>query len=247
MPRIRNTVAFFYALLVYIFVVLLVFFKLYNYKDLAVKYTDMKDAYIDIELGANVPIVNTPMNQKELKELFEQEELKKHITEKMKNVDKLDKKESNLNELFGKLDFQENKSSKIQASHKSQKKSKDLAVNITKKLDSLKENISIIGQNQNESKAGVYDPFLGALRRILEQRWRLYKSSGDFKARVNFSIDASGYFSYDYVELSGDDEFDKKLNSFLENLKGKYITLPPNSKPYSGVLELSDKIKQGQL
>lgn len=238
---IKNTAAFFYALFIYIVVVLFVFFKLYTYKDTAVKYTDMKNTFIDLELGDSIPKIQE--HKASVKELFNQEALKQHISSKMKSIDDLEQKESNLNELFGKINYQESKNTKVQAAFKSLKKNSKEASNIAKKLDNLKENVAIVGQNKFESKAGVYDPFLGALRRILEQRWRLYHSSGDFTAKVHFTIDSDGYFYYDKVIYSNDEEFDKKLLNFLENIKGKYITLPPSSKPYSGILELSDKIK----
>lgn len=243
MGVINNTAAFLYALCVYFIVILFVFFKLYTYKDLAVKYTDMKDAYIDIELGTSVPQPSISVKSKDIKELFNQKSIKKHISAKMKSVDAKNQKESNLNELFGKLEYEDFKSTKIQAAYKQVPRNSDEAKNITKRLDTLRENTSIIGQNKSESRAGVYDPFLGALRRILEERWRLYNASGDFSARVHFSIDANGFFYYNEVELSGDANFDKKLENFLANLKGKYLILPPNSSPYIGVLELSDKIK----
>lgn len=243
MPVLRNSLAFLYAVLIYVAVVLIVFFKLYTYKDRAVKYTDMKNTFIDLELGSSVPIPAMEEDKKNIKELFNQEAVKKHVTSKMKAIEKDEERESKLNELFGKLDFKDDKSAKIQAAFKSSKKTSNEAAKITKKLDNLKENVSILGQNKNESKAGVYDPFLGALRRILEQRWRLYRTSGDFSAKVHFTISENGYFYYDEVINSGDEDFDEKLYNFLDNIKGKYITLPPNNKPYSGILELSDKIK----
>lgn len=243
MPVLKNTLAFFYALLIYLIVVVFVFFKIYTYKDRAIKYTDMKNTYIDLELGDSVPSPVIKTQEPNINQLFNQKSIKKHVSSKLDIVAKKDEKESNLGELFSNLDYKEKKSTKVQAAYKSNIKTSNLAQDIAKKLDNLKENTAIVGQNKKESKAGVYDPFLGALRRILEQRWRLYNSSGEFKAMVYFTIDTDGYFYYEKVIPSGDKAFDDKLYNFLSNIKGKYITLPPHQKPYFGILELSDKIK----
>ncbi|AJC85713.1 Tol-Pal system subunit TolA [Campylobacter sp. RM16704] len=246
-----NIKAFIYAILIYFFVVFLVFFKLVEYKTKIIEYTDDPNSFINIELGDNVNKNQVNIEQEiqkdNLQNLFEENILQKYTTNKSVNTQDIEQQASVFNELFGKIeDYQEEKTTKVQSSMPSKKPIFAQREKINDFSKQLNENLQInqeLGQSVIEQKIGVYDQFLGAVRKYLEDRWRIYNPSGNLSIDVEFVIDNNGYFYLLSATSTYSDNFDKKAKEFLQNLEGKYITLPPNGKMKKIKMQLSDVIE----
>lgn len=246
-PSIR---AFIFALLIYCFVVFIVFFKLIKIEEKAIEFTDIEHSFINVEIGDNInkmPSKQTNDDTQSLQSLFENNILQKYTTNKNVNTQDIEQQASQLNELFGTLDeYQEEKTNKVQSSLPSKKpifSQRSEILDFSKQLD---ENLKLnkeLGQSLIQQKVGIYDQFLGLVRRQLEDRWRIYNPSVNISIDVEFIIDTNGYFYLINYSKSLNDDFDKKVDEFLKNLEGKYIALPPNGKINQIKMKLSDVIE----
>ncbi len=75
-------------------------------------------------------------------------------------------------------------------------------------------------------KSGEYNEYIGKISDMLDSKWQ--ETPGTLpgnSATVTVSIDKFGNFSYKIDELSYNNEFNAKLESFLESLKDE--TFPP--------------------
>lgn len=221
------------AIAVYVGFVLFIFFKpLEN----AVKYTDIKDSFIDVvELGTYVkPKPSLDENKKDGEE----------TTNKTLKVEKKPQKGTKISDLFGDTsEFLQEKSTKVQSSAKSkkdaQKKRRDeIAKKAAESLLPTKEE----GEDIKKQQTGLYEKFLGTVHRKMYENWTLYEIKGNFSAKLEFVIESNGYFRYNSVTKSGNAEFDAKVVDFLSTLQGKYIAVPPRNKPYKGNANLADEI-----
>ncbi len=213
----------------------------------SIKYTDLKDSFIDVDLGVFSTKSQTQDNKQE-NSVEKKEEVAKETTNKELVTKDIKQEQSDINSLFGNLkDFKEEKNTKIQSSQKSSDKTSSLKdpASVLKELnDNLLPTNEDIGESSNAQITGVYDEFRGKLRRILEQRWRLYEANGNFKVLIKYTIDSNGKFSYTHIQKSYDESFDAKVLEFLNNLNGKFIAYPPRNEAFHGDMELSDKIKE---
>lgn len=247
-------------LLAFILYAVLVFFVLFQFsKDeiLALKYTDTPEAFIDVDLGEfnalKPEITHTPSPPAPPIETPTPEtEESKETTNQPVKTEEIEQKQSNIDELFGNVkEYQEEKSTKVQSSAKSTPKARpkmqNQVQNLFQSIDTNLKQETSKGQAQESQKTGIYDEFRGKIRRFLEDRWRLYEASGNFKVMLDFYVDSNGNFGYTSVSKSYDSAFDAKVDEFLRAQSGKFVAYPPNQKPYHGKAELSDKINVGEL
>lgn len=237
--------AFLLAVLVYMGLVFFLFYKISSKAEAQI-YTDIKDSFIDVDLGSFTP--NMPKNIQTNEEQSGansddsvQETTNKAVVTRDENI-----KESSINSLFGELkDFQEAQSTKVQSSAKSTPNAAK-APNAEDLFKQLNDNLLPTEQQSGEStkaqRTGIYDAFLGAIKRKLDENWGLYERSGNFAVEVQFFIDGNGKFGYTFVSKSLNPEFDAKVLEFLKNLEGKFIAYPPKNQRYEGVARLSDEI-----
>lgn len=237
-----NLNSFLLALIVYFLVILIVFFRITAFKDPSIKYTDLEDSFIDIELTqSSNKIANSDINKEvDIAKLFEK------TTNKFVQTENIDQKETNFNDLFGNVkDIQDEKTTKVQSSAKPNIQNSSSDKNASQLVKNL-ENI-LLTQNSNTDsiqiqRTGIYDEFLGKITRIIEERWKLNKSQGNLSVRVKIFIDSNGKFGYTSVEKSNDIAFDKKVMDFLENLQGKFIAYPPKNQSINITMNLSDEL-----
>ncbi|MDR2341881.1 MAG: TonB C-terminal domain-containing protein [Campylobacteraceae bacterium] len=75
-------------------------------------------------------------------------------------------------------------------------------------------------------KSGIYDPFIGKIQDILDEKWQetVFTSSGA-RAEAEIKIDNVGSFSYSIVTLSYNNDFNLKLEKFLDEMQNE--SFPP--------------------
>lgn len=225
--------SFLLSFCIYLFLIFFMFYELGNFKS-AFRYTDLQNtSFVDIEFNENDNII------------IDEKNIGKKTTLKNIKTQEIEQKQSSINDLFGNIDeFLDKKTKTIQDISKSDKK--------TNNIKNTKQSQKILNLEKKQNKDQtldsidlIYNDFLGRVHRVLENRWRLYESSGNFEVEVGFYIDKDGKFGYDYVTKSLNQNFDLKVLEFLKNLNGKFVAFTPDLDFYSGTLRLSDKIKIG--
>lgn len=248
-----NFNSFLLALAVYIFVAGFVFFKLVDKELPAVKYTDLKDSFVDIEL-ANSSEISTPkektIDEKPTnKEELDVEKLFAQTTNKAVKTESVNQKATDFNALFGNVkEIQEEKTTKVQSSAQSSSKTTATNQSASQLVSQLNDNlipdeIQKDGSNIQNQRTGIYDEFLGKVTRVITQRWKQYYPSGQIAVAVKIVIDGDGKFSYTSVEKSGNPLFDEKVLEFLESQKDKFIAYPPKGEPVRISMNLKDEVK----
>lgn len=255
---ISNTRSFLLALLAYIVVVVFVFFKLIVFKEPAIRYTDLEDSFMDIELAE--PSKQVMNEQKTVEKTLptpvlesNTQELTQETTNKAVKTEDINQKATDFNALFGNVkDIQDEKTTKVQSSAKSTPKSSTPAPVASQLVKQLNDNLVVqksnpAGDSTKSQRTGVYDKFLGAVTRIIEQRWRLYHPhQGNLKVVVKIFIDGNGNFGYTSVEKSYNTAFDEKVLDFLKDQSGKFIANPPKGELVNITMNLGDEVEAVQ-
>lgn len=232
--------AFILAMLVYAG---LIFFIFYNHNSSkTTSYTDIKDSFINVELGeyqAQEPEKPKPVQQKK--------DEGQETTNKEVKTEEVAKKDTSVidKDLFGDIkEFQDKKTIAVQSSAKSTPNASKPKEQENNKIkgDNLMPKSKKIGESNKKQQKGIYDKFMGALSRKFNENWHLFERSGNFKVELKFQIESNGIFRYTSVTKSGNAEFDNKVLSFLSTLEGKYIAAPWNKKKFNGTASLSDEI-----
>lgn len=249
-----------------------IFIKLTYFKEEPKKYTDTKDAFIDIMIVEREPdvTVKAPEPKKEIvkeekpepvkkEEDIKKEELKPDTTNKPPEPDPAppepeEKKveEPNLKDLFGSIDtskLKEDKVAKKKEQPKEQSRKKPEKVQITsqqKKASDVIKNFTLdqVAKTPKSQMTGEYNEYFGMISRILQSKWNAYKADSSDEAEVEIVIDIDGSFSYDIKKLSYNSEFNDKVRDFLENMT--FEKFPPPTQMGRAVrlaTKLEDKLE----
>ena len=253
---ITNTQSFLLALLSYFIVVAFVFFRIVIFESPSIKYTDLKDSFIDIELAEPSKQI---LNEQKIVEKTPSplqndiEKIAKETTNKAVKTENVNQKATDFNALFGNVkEIQDEKTTKVQSSAQSTPKTsapKTAASELVKQLNDnlIAEKSNNEGSSTQSQRTGIYDEFLGRVTRIIEQRWRLYHPyQGNLRVVVKIFIDSNGKFGYTSVEKSHNAAFDEKVLDFLQNQNGKFIANPPKAELVNITMNLGDEVAVAQ-
>lgn len=251
--------SFFVSLCIYLSIVVCIFINLSIFTDTAKRYTNDKDAFVDVliverEISDDTKSlkiddevkskdINPSLNEKDIAEKMQTST--KDIAEKNENLkeigEDLKDEKPNIKDLFSDIDLSKIQEQKIQSRKKDEKKISIKSSAASDIVKSLKIDTKI---TTKESKTqGVYDPLKGAISKQIERRWREYKANSDNVSKIKIMIDSVGNFSYEIFELSYDDEFNKKVRECLERLTLEKFPFSPNGDSIVLNLELVDKIE----
>ena len=242
-----------------------IFIKLTYFKEEPKKYTDTKDAFIDIMIVEREPdvTVKAPEPKKEIvkeekpepvkkEEDIKKEELKPDTTNKPPEPEEKKVEEPNLKDLFGSIDtskLKEDKVAKKKEQPKEQSRKKPEKVQITsqqKKASDVIKNFTLdqVAKTPKSQMTGEYNEYFGMISRILQSKWSAYKADSSDEAEVEIVIDIDGSFSYDIKKLSYNSEFNDKVRDFLENMT--FEKFPPPTQMGRAVrlaTKLEDKLE----
>lgn len=91
---------------------------------------------------------------------------------------------------------------------------------------------------------GAFDEFKGAITRIIAQRWQKYLASSNDSVEVEMTFSADGKFlRYNFISRSYDPEFQSKARDLLEGLKSVKFPATPSGERESYKMTLSDQIE----
>ena len=254
----------------YFCIIIGIFIKLTYFKEEPKKYTDTKDAFMDIMIVEREPdvTVKAPEPKKEVvkeekpqpikkEEEVKKEEPKPDTTNKPPEPDPVPPKpeekkveEPNLKDLFGSIDTSKLKVDKVtkkkeQPKEPSRKKpEKSQVTSEQKKASDVIKNFTLdqVAKTPKSQMTGEYNEYIGQITRILASKWNQYKAGSNDKAVVLISIDQNGNFSYDIKSLSGNSEFNDKVRNFLQDMTFEKFPIP-NDGVFSHKFDLVDKLE----
>ena len=254
----------------YFCIIIGIFIKLTYFKEEPKKYTDTKDAFMDIMIVEREPdvTVKAPEPKKEVvkeekpqpikkEEEVKKEEPKPDTTNKPPEPDPVPPKpeekkveELNLKKIFEDIDTSKLKEDKVakkkeQPKEPSRKKpEKSQATSEQKKASDVIKNFTLdqVAKTPNPQMTGEYNEYIGQITRILASKWNQYKAGSNDKAVVLISIDQNGNFSYDIKSLSGNSEFNDKVRNFLQDMTFEKFPIP-NDGIFSHKFDLVDKLE----
>lgn len=91
---------------------------------------------------------------------------------------------------------------------------------------------------------GTFDEFRGAITRIIAQRWQKYLASSNDSVEVEMTFSADGkLLRYNFISRSYDLEFQSKARDLLEGLKSVKFPATPSGERESFKIKLSDQIE----
>ena len=90
---------------------------------------------------------------------------------------------------------------------------------------------------------GAFDEFKGAITRIIAERWQKYLASSNDSVEVEMTFSANGkLLRYNFISRSYDPEFQSKARDLLEGLKSVKFSPTPNGDRYEMTVDLGDMI-----
>ncbi len=231
----------FLSICLYSFVLTSVFYYLKTDYKKAVRYSSKKDNFLDITMVSREKkevLMTKEIKKKEVKQEQKKEEVKTAL-----------KPSENLKDLFGKIKdintskpipTNKNKQAK-QSRLKPSKKNKPKQV---KSASKLTDSISFEDSPKMSSSVGVYDKFRGEVQEILDGFWNeTIQTESGAEAEVKINIDQYGNFSYYIVKFSYNNDFNKKLRDFLEQMRG--VKFPKNTDNTSDiVIKFADRLER---
>ncbi len=229
------------SLLVYVTLLWFIFSYLSKYEEKSKHYTGKKNSFIEISIKERK---NKKTNKKILKKQVKKKKISKKKSSKKKSIKPKVKKSAkrtvhakSLKSLFSGIDTkkyikieqnltkQSNINSRIPKRVK--KDTTQIETKQNKSASSIVKSLSLEEADQAKSqKSGEYNEYIGKISDMLDSKWQ--ETPGTLpgnSAKVTVTIDKFGNFSYTIDELSYNNEFNAKLESFLESLKNE--TFPP--------------------
>ncbi|MDY4444945.1 TonB C-terminal domain-containing protein [Campylobacter sp.] len=91
---------------------------------------------------------------------------------------------------------------------------------------------------------GTFSEFQGGVTRIITQRWLKYLASSNDSVEVEMTFSANGkLLRYNFISRSYDPEFQSKARDLLEGLKSVKFPATPSGERESFIIKLSDQIE----
>ena len=238
-----NFTSFLISLCIYFLAGFFLLFNAIRDHELALKYTDDPNAYMDIivdwEIDDSAPkapdlakeVPDQPQVEEKPKEIEKIEEPKPEPLPEPKPIkEPKPEPKPNLNDLFADT-TKDNK--KLQES--TEKKEESGSKNAVQKDDKKS------GKSQ---MTGKFDAFKGGVEKKLKILWSRYSAKSNDDALVSITIDANGkVIDYEILMLSYNSEFNQKLRDFMSSLDMHDFPKPPDGKPFKfEKINLKDKI-----
>lgn len=248
--KFKTFESFLLSLFLYILLIIIFIFSLDEIHTTK-KYTDQKDAFVDIFMVDSIDESESENNNKQNNIAPKIEE--KQVIEKkpdivkneiVKPTPKEEPKKIDLEDLFKDIDIKE----KPQTNQQNQENSKN--DEITRQVNEIVENLDKANKNLKEQKGskrksslkGEYDAFKGKVQRIIYTTWNSYKANTNSKAKIKIWIDKNGKFGYQILTLDYDSDFNQKVRDCLEYFTSIKFPEPPNGKTEILELIMSDRI-----
>ncbi len=237
------------SIAIYIVLIFSVLLCLNNSQSKVKKYTDTKKNFIEISISENKKIKKYIPKKKKI--VYKKKTIRKHIAKKTKNKKSIHKINNSLSSLFKNINTtkyikkakDKNITKNIKTIQNNKISQKKITLNQENKKSAAKiiKTLSLSNIDTNINKnTGEYNKYIGKIQDILDDRWQ--ETPGTIagnSATVTVKIDKFGNFSYKIDTLSYNNEFNAKLQNFLETMQnekfpayknGNYIEIKVNFK-----------------
>jgi len=207
------------------------------------KYTNTKKNFIEISILENKKIKKITSKKKKI--IYKKKIINKNIQKKSEIQKSIHKTNNSLSSLFKDINttkyMKKTKYKNITKNIKINKKRISLNQKNKKSVAKIIKSLSLSNVDANINKnTGEYNKYIGKIQDILDNRWQ--ETPGTIagnSATVTVKIDKFGNFSYKIDTLSYNNEFNAKLQNFLESMQnekfpsyknGNYIEIKVNFK-----------------
>ena len=235
----------FLSLVIYISLLFFIFSYLGQIDVKSKQYSSSKNNFIEVSISD----IKAPKKHKVARKKKSVEKKKRNRKRKVKKSIKLTSVSNSLKSLFKNIN-----TSKYMKKYKEKNLTKKTVQNENSRIPQKSNNLEIENraskiikslslENVNSSKTkntGEYNKYLGKISDILDKKWQDTPGTiAGNSATVTVRIDKFGNFSYKIDSLSYNNEFNAKLQNFLESLKdekfppykkGNYIEIRVNFK-----------------
>ncbi|MDO5046408.1 TonB C-terminal domain-containing protein, partial [Campylobacter sp.] len=247
-----------------------IFVKLTYFNEEAKRYTDTKDAFMDVTIVEREPDIVIKAPEKK-EEIIKSEEPEKKIEEpkekpKPDTTNKpvepetvpepapkpkpAEKEEPNLKDLFKDIDTSKLKEDKVakKPEPKVQSRIKPEKKEVQKESKAASDVINSlqldkVAKTPKSQRTGEFNPYIGEITRILETKWTAYKADSNDNAVVEITISPTGNFSYNIKQLSYNSEFNDKVREFLQKMTFEIFPPSIDGKPFTIPVKLEDKLE----
>lgn len=210
------------AIFSYISIVILLIWQLSEVQKIPKAYSFQKETTFSIDLIEETrPKETAKVIQKSIEKKVEKIPIKKESASRTANAG------VGINELFKQIDSKvpvkkdalkpQSQNDKIAKKKRADKSSQ--SENLSQELEKIISNLDTQKTLSFIAPKGEYDEFYAKVHEILAQNWNPIRTSQEHKAEVQISINALGQFSYSIIQLSGNLDFDKALQEFLDIMR----------------------------
>lgn len=258
--------AFIISLAIYIALLGFIVHKAGTATQIAEKYTDTPDAFMDVMIVTEerADVITAPKVEKPEPKPIEPEPPKPEpdkiepveeqiTTNKAVEIPKEPEPEPappepepvDMGALFNDIKVPPKPPAKPKATQSNKKSAKENKSAEQKAMDAL--NALQTSDKVAAPKAGLtgtFDEFKGAITRIIAQRWQKYLASSNDSVEVEMTFSADGkLLRYNFISRSYDPEFQSKARDLLEGLKSVKFPATPSGERESFKIKLSDQIE----
>ncbi|MGP1485257.1 MAG: TonB C-terminal domain-containing protein [Campylobacter sp.] len=252
--RVNNLGYFTISVLLYLCIVVGIFVKLTYFNEIPKKFTDTRDAFMDIMIveRESSPVVKAPEKKQEIvkepepvkeepkiedpkpdttikpvePETPKESEIVKPEPEALKKEEKPD-----LQDLFKSIDTKKLKQDQVvkkEPKEQSRKKPEKSSPTPQKKASDVISSLTLdkVSSVPKSQMTGEYNEYFGKISRILQQKWSAYIADSDANVEVEITIEMDGSFSYDIKKLSYDQKFNDKVRDFLRSMTFEKFPVP---------------------
>lgn len=256
-PNFNTFSYFLLSFFIYIGLIVGIFAKLTYFQDQSKRYTDTKDAFMDITIVEREidEVTKAPEKKEEIVESKEPFKKPKEVEEEVKiettnkPVEPEAKAEPNLKDLFNDINISKLKDDKVEkkAETKVQSRLKPEKKESGKESKAASDIISSLqldksAKTKKSEISGEYDEYKGRITRILKERWSVYKANSNDSAKVEIMISVNGNFSYNIKQLSYNSEFNDKVREFLQKMTFEKFPVSKDGKSFTQIFDFKDEI-----
>ncbi len=244
----------FLSFIIYLSLLFFIFSFLGRFERKSKQYTSERNNFIEVSISQKQVITRKKsVKKRSIKKKIHKEKIPKKIKKSKSKIKKSIRKtttQNSLESLFKTINTKKiikkfknkNLTKKIEPNQNSRLSQKNSSNTQNQKSASkIVKSLSLMNVSSNVSKkTGEYNKYLGKISDILDQKWQETPSTiAGNSAKVTVRIDKFGNFSYKIDSLSYNNEFNAKLQNFLESLKnekfppyknGDYIEIQVNFK-----------------
>lgn len=252
--------AFIISLALYIALLGFIVHKAGTATQVAEKYTDTPDAFMDVMIVTEerADVITAPKVEKPEPKPIEPpkpepdkiEPVEEQITtnkpeQTPKEPASPEPKPVDVGALFNDIKVPPKPPAKPKATQSNKKSAKENKSAKQKAMDAL--NALQTSDKVAAPKAGLtgtFDEFKGAITRIIAERWQKYLASSNDSVEVEMTFSADGkLLRYNFISRSYDPEFQSKARDLLEGLKSVKFPATPSGERESFIIKLSDQIE----